>query len=72
MRRSKPESFSLDRETCVTESRSGLPLQMNEIFGQTLIGSNAHPVHVRNEIAIRKEQLRRENLSADLDTLIQI
>jgi hypothetical protein len=45
---------------------------LNEIFRQTLIGSYTHPFHVRNEIAIGKEQLGRKNLSANLNALIQI
>jgi len=72
MRRCEAESLRLDSETRITERRARLAFQRNERFWQTLICSDPHRIHVRNEIAIRKQQLGRENLRADFERLVQV
>ena len=72
MCRGKPESFSFNREACVTERRSSLAFQTDERFWQTLISTNAHHIHVCDKIAVREEQLGSENLCSHLQTLVQI
>ena len=72
MRRSKTESLGFDRESSITERRTGLTFQLNEIFRQTLVGPDSHSRHVRNEIAIGEDEFRSENFSTNLETLIQV
>lgn len=72
MCRGEPESFSLNRETCVAERRSRLAFQMDERFWQTLISADAHHIHVCDKIAVREEQLGSENLCSHFQTLVQI
>src|SRR4051794_23464013 len=66
------ESFRFDRESCIAQSRSCFSFQLNQGLRQALIASDAHRVHVRHEITIRKEEFCRENLSADFQTFLQV
>ena len=72
MCRGEPESFSFNREACVAERRSCLVFQTDERFGQTLISTDAHPIHVFDKIAVREEQLGSENLCSHFQTLVQV
>ena len=72
MRWCETKSFGLYRQTRIAECRASLTFQLNEIFRQTLVGSNSHSRHVRDEIAIGKDEFRSENLSSDFETLIQV
>ena len=45
---------------------------MDQIFRQALISPDFHHVHVPDKIAIGKDKLRRKNLGAYLETLIQV
>ena len=72
MRRREPESFGFNRQTSIAECCARLTFQLNEIFWQTLIASYSHSRHVRNEIAIGKDEFRGENLRSNLETLIQV
>jgi hypothetical protein len=72
MRRRVAESLRFDREPGVTQCRASSPFKLNEIFRETLVGADAHLPHQVYEIAIGKEQLRGEDLSADFDRLVQI
>jgi len=66
------ESFRLNGQSGIAERCSGFAFQTDERLWQTLIGSNAHHFHLRDEIAVRKEHLGGENLCADFQSLIQI
>src|ERR1700752_2459964 len=66
------ETFGFDSQTSITESCACLSFQLNQVFWQTLIRSNSHSRHVRNEITIGKDQFCCKNLSPYLETLIQI
>ena len=72
MRWRKTETLGFDRQTSITERCARLTFQLNEILRQTLVRSNSHSRHVRNKIAIGKDEFRGENLRADFETLIQI
>src|SRR5215217_7726729 len=72
MRRCIAESLRFYRQACITERRSCFSFQLDECLWQTLLLPDAHGAHVRNEIAIGKEEFCRENLGADFKTLIQI
>ena len=72
MRWCKPEPFGFDRQTSITQRCACLTFQLNEVFRQTLIASYSHSRHVRNEIPVGEDEFRGENLSSNLETLIQI
>ena len=72
MRWREPEPFGLDREACITQRRSGLTFQTDQILWQTLIRSNPHQLHLRDKVAVRKEKFGSENLRSDFQTLVQI